>query len=193
MRGWLIDPATRQQAARAALTIGRIYRSRRGLSANMVGQLGELAVHQWLTHYRVGHTMESTPSWDIRLDSGLTIDVKTKDRPRSGLTAPRPNWSASVQADMHDRQTPDLYLFCSVHYSHQLPTRVWICGLLPHRDVATTGRLAQKGQPRRGGNGGTYDASCWQIPYSRLQDPARWIASHVETTDPIPAPLPTLQ
>lgn len=86
-------------------------KSHRKEEANGIGCLGEVIAEHWMDRHGIKYTAElDNTAYDYRLESNLTIDVKTKDR----RFKPRSNFDNSAPLYNHEHQKPDYFLFLSL-------------------------------------------------------------------------------
>ncbi len=88
-----------------------IYNSVTGIRGNMLGALGEVMFEHWATDNNIGFTdLAHDMKDDYVLDSGLTVEVKTKLR----NVPARPDYEVSVTEYNHHRQKSDYFIFVSL-------------------------------------------------------------------------------
>jgi hypothetical protein len=85
--------------------------SHRGVDANLIGSIGELAFERFLDHHAISFRDDRTSTrHDYVVGRSTTIDVKTKDR----TCWPRTGFDNSVPLYNHGHQRPDYYYFVSL-------------------------------------------------------------------------------
>lgn len=86
-------------------------KSHRKDEANGIGCFGEVIAEQWMIRHNISFTPElKNTKYDYKLESGLTIDVKAKDR----RFKPRMDFDNSAPLYNHTHQRPDYFLFISL-------------------------------------------------------------------------------
>lgn len=91
-----------------------IYRgSKRGREGNRVGCLGEAVVLSLLDAAGIAYSHDDETTHDIRLNSGWSIEVKTKDR----TVPPKPDYDCTLPLYNHDHQRADCFVFVSLKRS----------------------------------------------------------------------------
>ena len=118
------------------------------------GFLGELVFRQVC-----GGQQENTYDYDIRMSSGLTVDVKTK----MVRSTPRPEFDCSVPAAQVG-QACDVYGFVRVLEDM---SRGWYCGAIAKKAFFAKARLIRAGQ-QDGSNDWVAKADCYNLPIADL-------------------------
>jgi hypothetical protein len=156
--------------ARALSAARPVYAgSHRGAPANDVGALGEIVVLDHLTGGGLPVTHDDVTTHDLRLPTGATIDVKTKDR----TVAPQLGYDCSVPLYNHEHQRPDYYVFVSLERQRDVPTGIdafhaaYLCGAASQRQVERDAVTVEAGQtdPR---NGTTFWTACRNLEIRQL-------------------------
>lgn len=146
-------------AKQKSAEVGRIHNSITKGRGNLAGFLGEqIALHV------LGGKFEDTYNYDIRLDDGSTVDVKTKP---TGAT-PQPHYACSV-TKKKNLQECDYYAFvriCKYTYS-----KGWFLGIISKEDFLKKAVLKKKGEAD-GDNGFTFSADCYNIAIKDLGEAA---------------------
>tara|TARA_B100001094_G_C17884744_1_gene648655 strand:- start:177 stop:689 length:513 start_codon:yes stop_codon:yes gene_type:complete len=156
---------TDSQIARAekrGAALGRLRNSITGGASNVYGMLGEEIVRDFLGDFAVPDDDSVTYNWDIKLQTGETLEVKTKKT----QVVPLPHFESSV-CTHNDRQLCTAYVFCRVHVDYKNDRRAWILGFLPRQQFFRESRLLQKGtyDPR---NRYHVKATCHNVENSQL-------------------------
>lgn len=123
---------------------------------NLVGFIGELIAQQIL-----GGENKNTYDYDLILDGGKTVDVKTK---KTGYV-PLPDYDCSVAA-FNTKQACDYYAF--VRVKNDL-SKGWFLGVYPKTDYFKNARFLKKGQLDPANNY-TVKADCYNMFIKDLQD-----------------------
>ena len=94
------------------------YSNRYPVIDQQVGALGELVASAYLDELGIRHTIESQISHDIKLDSGLTIDVKTT----TSWYSVTGEHTHKIYHKLQEYQTADYFMFINlkiVHGTHE--------------------------------------------------------------------------
>lgn len=121
---------------------------------NIAGIVGEIAVQKVM-----GGEIKDTRDYDIVLDDGTTIDVKTK-RCRS---APEPHFECSI-TDYNTMQKCDKYVFVRVLNDY---SKAWVLGSIPKEEYFKQATFIQQGQLDRANNWRA-KCDCWNLGISSL-------------------------
>lgn len=108
----------------------------------------------------VGGREENTYDYDVVMESGLTVDVKTK----MVRSTPRPHYDCSVPA-AQVWQGCDVYAFARVLEDM---SRGWYCGHLRKADFFAKARLIRAGE-QDGDNNWVASADCYNLPIRDLR------------------------
>ena len=108
----------------------------------------------------IGGREENTYDYDVVMESGLTVDVKTK----MVRSMPRPHYECSVTAG-HTGQACDVYAFVRVLEDM---TRGWYCGVMKKKEFFEKARLVRAGE-QDGDNGWVAKADCYNLPIRDLR------------------------
>lgn len=123
---------------------------------NLAGFVGEEIAHSVL-----GGTIVNTYDYDIVLDNGKTVDVKTKRT----TVEPKSTYDCSVAA-YNIKQNCDYYAFVRVYENMSIG---WLLGLYPKDEYFKHARLWKKGEVDPS-NGFTVKADCYNMAIYNLQD-----------------------
>lgn len=144
------------RAKQKSAEVGTIRNSITRGRGNLAGFLGEEIALKVL-----GGSVDDTYNYDIRLDDGSTVDVKTK--PSSGK--PLPHYACSV-TKKKTMQDCDYYAFvrvCKYTYS-----KGWFLGIISKDDFLKKAVHKKKGEAD-GDNGFTFSADCYNLAISELE------------------------
>lgn len=123
---------------------------------NLVGFLGEEVVKSVL-----GGTLNNTYDYDLVLNSGKTVDVKTK---KTGFE-PKPHYECSV-AEYNTKQKCDYYAFVRVDDQRD---RAWFLGVYEKDAYYKDAKLLKKGDVDPSNNF-VVKANCYNLPIYKLQE-----------------------
>lgn len=123
---------------------------------NLVGFLGEEVVKSVL-----GGTLSNTYDYDLILNSGKTVDVKTK---KTGFE-PKPHYECSV-AEYNTKQKCDYYAFVRVDDQRD---RAWFLGVYEKDAYYKDAKLLKKGDVDPSNNF-VVKANCYNLPIYKLQE-----------------------
>lgn len=123
---------------------------------NLVGFLGEEVVKSVL-----GGTLNNTYDYDLILNSGKTVDVKTK---KTGFE-PKPHYECSV-AEYNTKQKCDYYAFVRVDDQRD---RAWFLGVYEKNAYYKDAKLLKKGDVDPSNNF-VVKANCYNLPIYKLQE-----------------------
>ena len=143
------------QSRDLAEAMGSLNNSFTNGQGNVAGFIGELVVLELLAGKRV-----STKDYDIILEDGTTVDVKTK---RTSVK-PRLHYECSV-AKLSLHQDCDSYAFCRVKNDY---TVCWFLGLVMHDTYFSKARFLKKGDVDPSNNY-TVKSSCYNLSIEELQ------------------------
>lgn len=121
---------------------------------NMTGFLGELVANQF-----IGGEIKNTYDYDILLEDGTTIDVKSK----SCNSPPKPHFECSI-SDYNTKQKCDKYLFVRVLKDH---SKAWILGWIDKNAYYEKSDFYEQGQMDRS-NGWRAKCDCWNLKIQEL-------------------------
>lgn len=163
-----------EEAQQRASALPIFNNSHRGFKANQAGCLGEIVFEAYMKARKqnVVAELEET-THDYRLENGLTVDVKTKDR----TVVPQADYDCSVPLYNHSHQKPDYFFFVSLlrergNNSEDIGRYkgAYICGVVSYPTMNEKGVVWEKGQtdPR---NGTKFWTSCLNIEVDQLSHP----------------------
>ena len=150
-----VTPAMIAKAQEKSIEMGRLNNSIRAGSGNLVGFIGEQIAQEVL-----GGKNENTYDYDLVLDNGTTVDVKTK---QTGYV-PQPDYDCSVAA-FNTKQACDYY--CFVRVKSDL-TKGWYLGVYKKEDYYKNAQFLKAGEYDPS-NKFTVKADCYNIKISDLQ------------------------
>ena len=151
-----IDGDMLLEARDKAAEMGRLRNSITGGGGNIAGFIGEAIAQRVL-----GGKLDNTYDYDLVLDNGLKIDVKTK----MTTVVPLPTYDCSVAA-LNTEQDCDFY--CFVRVKKDL-TVGWFLGLYSKKDYVRDAVFMKKGTIDPS-NGYSVKSDCWNLPIHRLLD-----------------------
>jgi len=155
-----------QSAQRQAVDMGELNNSIRQGEGNVYGFVGELVFAKV-----TGANPNNTYDWDVEMDDGRTVDVKSK----CVTTSPLPHYECSVAA-IGTNQNCDYYAFVRVLKDC---TVAWYLGALPKTDFLQRATFMEAGVWRDPDNGWSPTIDCYNIPISDL---------HLDEDDPAALP-----
>lgn len=147
----IIDEATHMADA-----MGKLNNSITKGDGNIAGFIGEIVVRNYLNAQQA-----NTYDYDLILDDGLRVDVKTK---RTGVK-PMGFYDCSV-AELSLHQDCDAYAFCRVKNDYN---SCWFIGLIPHDRYFEISRYLKKGEIDRSNNY-TVKSSCYNVEIDKVED-----------------------
>jgi hypothetical protein len=143
--------------ARAKATeMGRLNNSITGGQGSVAGFLGEE-----VARLIMGGSEENTYDYDLKLDNGYTVDVKTKR-----TTVPPKRYYECSVAELNTKQKCDYYAFVRVH--KDLHT-AWFLGVYPKSAYYKDATYLKKGDVDPSNNF-TVKSNCYNLPISALED-----------------------
>ncbi len=144
------------EARDKAAEMGRLHNSFTNGGGNIAGFIGEAVAQRVL-----GGKLDNTYDYDLVMDNGVKIDVKTK------LTsvAPLPEYDCSVAA-LNTKQECDFY--CFVRVKKDLTT-AWYLGVYSKQHFMNDAVFMKKGMTDPS-NGYTVKSDCYNIPISKLKE-----------------------
>lgn len=123
--------------------------SYRKLAGNQVGFLGEIIVKNFLNDHNVNFKEYFNTKFDLILDDGKTIEIKTKDR----TVSPDLDYDCSLPLYNHEHQSADYYFFVSLlrdkfHGLNELSRfhSAFILGFSTNKQIHKLGIVWRKGQ-----------------------------------------------
>ena len=144
----------RQAADRKAFMLGELNNSIMRSGGSQSGYLGEMIVVSVL-----GGKLANTFDYDVVLDDGTKVDVKTKRT----SSPPRPYYSCSV-AKFNTKQECDEYAFVRIKYDLKVG---WYLGRIPKANFYDLATHHKKGE-HEPDNGFIFMADCCNLPISSL-------------------------
>jgi hypothetical protein len=144
------------KAKEKAKDLGKLRNSITNGKGNLVGFLGEEVALSCL-----GGKLTNTYDYDLVLEDGTKVDVKTK----STTVAPLPYYDCSVAA-YNTKQKCDAYAFVRVKKDL---TKAWYLGILPKNTYFELAERFDKGDIDPA-NGFIIKADCYNVKISELQD-----------------------
>ena len=110
--------------------------------AAQIGYLGELVAMEYLQLIECGFTYVDKWEYDIVLDNGATVDVKTQQR----MYLPEEWHSCQIHEYQQSHQRPDYYLFVSLHATNRSESirRFSKAHILGSIDIPTFKKKAQR-------------------------------------------------
>jgi hypothetical protein len=150
-----IIPTKKQKdkARELAKEMGHIRNSITKGEGNFAGFLAEVVVADML-----GVKRSPTKDYDLTLDDGRTVDVKTKRT----TVAPKPYYDCSIAATS-THQDCDMYIFTRYIEGGAL----YVLGDCSKDDYFNRARLLKRGD-KDGDNGFVVKADCYNLPISEL-------------------------
>ena len=142
------------EAHRMSKEMGRLNNSITKGQGNLCGFLGEI-----IYNHVVKGDHSNTYDYDLVLDDGTTVDVKTK---RTTVT-PRPHYMCSV-AKQNTRQKCDVYGFARVHTDL---SKGWVLGFMPKAEYFEKATEFKKGEVDKS-NGFRIKANCFDLLVNEL-------------------------
>lgn len=142
------------KCAEKANAMGSVQGSIEGGGGNFAGFAGEVLFVEVF-----GGEWSPTPNYDVVMDDGTTVDVKTKRR----WSKPEPYYDCSV-ADYNTEQDCDIYYFVSINKDFN---DAYMLGYLPHDEYYDTATFREEGEVDPDNNF-TFKADCWNVKISEL-------------------------
>lgn len=147
----------------------------------ITGCLGEIIVEDYLTEIVQSDDDEekdikSKLQFDIRLNNGTTLEVKSKGHSVSSC----PNFYDCSVSAFNSKQQADHYVFVRIQgrklrdsfgFDHSQSSRAWICGIIEKDEMITPKRLLKRGTVIQNSSRFQYRAksNCYQIKISELK------------------------
>ena len=150
-----------QSAQRQAVDMGELNNSIRQGEGNIYWFIGELIFSKF-----TGANPNNTYDWDVEMDDGRTVDVKSK----CVTTPPLPHYECSVAA-IGTNQNCDYYAFVRVLKDC---TVAWYLGAMAKADFLQRATFMEAGVWKDPDNGWSPTIDCYNIAISAL---------HVNDTD----------
>ena len=156
-----ITSAMKRYATRSANRMGRIRNSITRGEGNVYGFLGEQIAKQVLGGEIVNKGSSYNVDYDLVLDNGVTVEVKTKKT----KFEPKDYYECSV-AKYNTKQKCDYYAFVRVLANRQAG---WFLGVMPKEKYFINAKFLKAGT-RDGDNGFLVKADCYNLAISELQE-----------------------
>ncbi len=155
-----ITPSMKGKATRSANRMGRIRNSIMRGKGNVYGFLGEQIAQLVLGGEVVNKGKKYDVNYDLVLDDGTTVEVKTKKT----TVTPKDYYECSVAA-FNTEQKCDYYAFVRVLDNKE---GGWFLGVMPKKKYFKNARFLKKGTTD-GDNGFLVRADCYNMAISDLQ------------------------
>jgi len=152
----VITPAMLVEARDKAAEMGQLYNSIIRGAGNMAGFIGEAIAQQVL-----GGKLDNTYDYDLILDDGTKIDVKTK---QTGYV-PLETYDCSI-ANLNIKQDCDYYAFCRVKNDFSVG---WYLGVYEKHQYFKDAVFMKKGDVDPT-NGYVVKSDCWNLKISQLME-----------------------
>jgi len=155
-----VDTDIVTHAHKKAVEMGELKNSITKSGGNLVGFIGEGLVHKYLLDNEETVRWSNTYDYDIVLNNGFAIDVKTK---RTNYK-PKLEYECSV-ASLNTKQRCDVYVFTRVKGDMSVG---WLLGFLPKDEYFEKANFMEKGAIDPS-NGWQVKSDCYQVPISDLR------------------------
>jgi hypothetical protein len=152
----VITPAMLVEARDKAVEMGQLYNSITRGGGNIAGFLGEAIAQQVL-----GGSLKNTYDYDLVLDNGIKVDVKTK---QTGYI-PLESYDCSIAA-LNTKQDCDYYCFVRVKKDFSIG---WYLGVYSKSDYINDAVFMKKGDIDPS-NGYVVKSDCYNIKISQLKE-----------------------
>ena len=152
----VITPAMLVEARDKAVEMGQLYNSITRGGGNIAGFLGEAIAQQVL-----GGSLKNTYDYDLVLDNGIKVDVKTK---QTGYI-PLDSYDCSIAA-LNTKQDCDYYCFVRVKKDFSIG---WYLGVYSKSDYINDAVFMKKGDIDPS-NGYVVKSDCYNIKISQLKE-----------------------
>jgi hypothetical protein len=149
-----VTPKMLVEARDKAAEMGKLRNSITNGAGNIAGFIGEAIAQQVL-----GGKLDNTYDYDLVLDNGTKIDVKTKQT----SVKPLETYDCSI-ANLNTKQQCDYYCFVRVKNDF---TVGWYLGVYPKEQYMLDSVFMKKGTVDPS-NGYTVKSDCWNIPIHKL-------------------------
>ena len=144
------------EARDKAAEMGKLRNSIINGAGNIAGFIGESIAHQVL-----GGVIKNTYDYDLVLDDGTTVDVKTKQT----SVVPLLSYECSI-ASLNTKQECNLYCFVRVKNDF---TKGWYLGVYDKQQYLLDSVFMKKGDVDAS-NGYTVKSDCYNLSISKLKD-----------------------
>lgn len=152
----VITPAMLVEARDKAVEMGQLYNSITRGGGNIAGFLGEAIAQQVL-----GGSLKNTYDYDLVLDNGIKVDIKTK---QTGYV-PLESYDCSIAA-LNTKQDCDYYCFVRVKKDFSIG---WYLGVYSKSDYINDAVFMKKGDIDPS-NGYVVKSDCYNIKISQLKE-----------------------
>lgn len=144
------------EARDKAAEMGKLRNSITSGAGNIAGFIGEAIAQQV-----IGGALANTYDYDLVLDDGTKVDVKTKQT----SVKPLPTYDCSI-ANLNTKQQCDYYCFVRVKNDF---TVGWYLGVYPKEQYMTDAVFMKKGTIDNS-NGYVVKSDCWNLPIHQLKE-----------------------
>lgn len=152
----VITPTMLVEARDKAAEMGKLHNSIMNGAGNIAGFIGESIAQQVL-----GGKLENTYDYDLVLDNGTTVDVKTKQT----SVAPLETYDCSIAA-LNTKQKCDYYCFVRVKNTF---TVGWYLGVYDKQQYMEDAVFMKKGDVDSS-NGYVVRSDCYNLKISKLKE-----------------------
>jgi len=152
----VVTPAMLVEARDKAAEMGKLHNSIMNGAGNIAGFVGEEIARQVL-----GGVLNNTYDYDLTLDSGKTVDVKTK---QTSVT-PLETYDCSIAA-LNTKQKCDYYCFVRVKNNF---TVGWYLGVYDKQQYMEDAVFMKKGDVDSS-NGYVVRSDCYNLKISKLKE-----------------------
>ena len=149
-----ISEETIERAKLMAADLGKLNNSIEHGGGNIAGFIGEIVCSEVM-----GGKLNNTYQYDLVLDDGRTVDVKTK---RTSVR-PREDYDCSIAA-YNTKQECDMYAFVRVLNDY---SKAWFLGCMDKADYFRRAQFMERGQVDPS-NGFTVKANCYNVKIGEL-------------------------
>ena len=144
------------EARDKAAEMGKLRNSITSGAGNIAGFIGEAIAQQVL-----GGTLTNTYDYDLVLDDGIKVDVKTKQT----SVKPLETYDCSI-ANLNTKQQCDYYAFVRVKNDF---TVGWYLGVYPKEQYMLDSVFMKRGNIDPS-NGYVVKSDCWNLPIHQLKE-----------------------
>ena len=152
----VVTPTMLVEARDKAVEMGRLHNSIMNGAGNIAGFIGEAIAQQVL-----GGKLDNTYDYDLVLDNGKTVDVKTKQT----SVKPLDTYDCSIAA-LNTKQKCDYYCFVRVKNNFSVG---WYLGVYDKQQYMEDAVFMKKGQVDDS-NGYTVKSDCYNLKISMLKE-----------------------
>lgn len=154
MQEFTITPSMISEAEFKADKMGVLNNSLLSGKGNLSGFIGELAVKSILNG-----KIDNTYDWDLILEDGSTVDVKTQ----AVNSIPRPHYDCNVN-EHSTKQKCDFYAFTRILSNL---SRGWYLGIISKKKLLEKARFNKAGSPAANF---MFRFNCYTIPIKDIND-----------------------